>query len=115
MCSGVFFLFAGRVRHTSSSLVTGVRTCALPVTARAGISTSILDRIGDTPLCELRNLVPPGSARILVKLESQSPTGSMKDRMALAIVEAAERDGRLSPGGRVVEYTGGSTDRKSVV
>ncbi|HEY9569347.1 MAG TPA: pyridoxal-phosphate dependent enzyme, partial [Thalassobaculum sp.] len=79
------------------------------MTASAGISASILDRIGDTPLIELRNLVPPGSARILVKLESQNPTGSMKDRMALAMVEAAERDGRLSPGGRVVEYTGGST------
>src|SRR3546814_13214107 len=79
------------------------------MTASAGISASILDRIGDTPLIELRNLVPPGSARILVKLESQNPTGSMKDRMALAMVEAAERDGRLSPGGRAVEYTGGST------
>src|SRR3546814_14408633 len=62
-----------------------------------------------TPLIEFRNLVPPGSARILVKLESQNPTGSMKDRMALAMVEAAERDGRLSPGGRVVEYTGRRT------
>ncbi len=73
------------------------------------IHASVLERIGGTPLIELRHLVPDGSARILVKLESQNPTGSMKDRMALAMVEAAERDGRLQPGGRVVEYTGGST------
>jgi cysteine synthase A len=73
------------------------------------VHASILDRIGGTPLIELRRLAPEGSARILIKLESQNPTGSMKDRMALAMVEAAERDGRLQPGGRVVEYTGGST------
>lgn len=70
---------------------------------------SILDRIGGTPLVELRALVPASSARILVKLESENPTGSMKDRMALAMIAAGERDGRLKPGGRVVEYTGGST------
>lgn len=73
------------------------------------IAPSILAQIGNTPLIELHTLVPAGSARILVKLESQNPTGSMKDRMALAMIEAAERDGRLRPGGRVVEYTGGST------
>jgi cysteine synthase A len=54
-------------------------------------------------------MVPSKSARILVKLEYENPTGSMKDRMALAMVEAAEKDGRLKPGGSVVEYTGGST------
>jgi cysteine synthase A len=54
-------------------------------------------------------VAPAGGARILLKLESGNPTGSMKDRMALAMVEAAERDGRLPPGGPVVEYTGGST------
>jgi cysteine synthase A len=54
-------------------------------------------------------MVPEGSARILLKLEYENPTGSMKDRMALAMVEAAESDGRLPPGGSVVEYTGGST------
>ena len=48
-------------------------------------------------------------ARILLKMESENPTGSMKDRMALAMIEAGEADGRLSPGGAVVEYTGGST------
>lgn len=79
------------------------------MTAAHDVHASILDRIGGTPLIELRRLAPAGSARILIKLESQNPTGSMKDRMALAMVEAAERDGRLRPGGRVVEYTGGST------
>ncbi|MEQ9813889.1 MAG: cysteine synthase family protein [Azospirillaceae bacterium] len=75
----------------------------------AGISGDVLARIGDTPLVALRSLPPPGCARILLKLEAVNPTGSMKDRMALAMIEAAERDGRLPPGGAVVEYTGGST------
>lgn len=70
---------------------------------------SILATIGNTTLFELRRLVPAGSARVLLKLEFENPTGSMKDRMALAMVEAAEADGRLRPGGSVVEYTGGST------
>lgn len=70
---------------------------------------SILDCIGNTRLLELTAIAPGNSARILLKLESENPTGSMKDRMALAMVEAAERDGRLKPGGAVVEYTGGST------
>jgi cysteine synthase A len=70
---------------------------------------SVLDTIGRTRLLPLRHIVPEGSARILVKLEYENPTGSMKDRMALAMVEAAEADGRLKPGGSVVEYTGGST------
>ena len=70
---------------------------------------NILDCIGNTSLLSLRNIVPASGARILVKLESENPTGSMKDRMALAMIEAAEADGRLAAGGSVVEYTGGST------
>ncbi len=73
------------------------------------MQSSILERIGNTPLIELRAIAPEERARILIKLESENPTGSMKDRMALAMIEAAEKDGRLKPGGRVVEYTGGST------
>lgn len=69
----------------------------------------ILDCIGDTPLLALRRIVPANGARILIKLESENPTGSMKDRMALAMIEAAEEDGRLPVHGPVVEYTGGST------
>ncbi|HZT76797.1 MAG TPA: cysteine synthase family protein [Vicinamibacterales bacterium] len=70
---------------------------------------SILDRVGGTPLVALQRLTPSSGARIVLKLESANPTGSMKDRMALAMIEAAERDGRLPPGGAVVEYTAGST------
>jgi cysteine synthase A len=70
---------------------------------------TVLDSIGGTRLLPLRRIVPEGSATILVKLECENPTGSMKDRMALAMVEAAEADGRLRPGDSVVEYTGGST------
>ena len=69
----------------------------------------ILSRIGGTTLLPLRRIVPANGSRILLKIESENPTGSMKDRMALAMIEAAERDGRLKPGGSVVEYTGGST------
>jgi cysteine synthase A len=74
-----------------------------------GSPRNILERIGNTPLLPLRNVVPGSGARILLKIESENPTGSMKDRMALAMIEAAEADGRLAPGGAVVEYTGGST------
>jgi cysteine synthase A len=70
---------------------------------------TVLSTIGRTRLIPLQHIVPEGSARILLKLEYENPTGSMKDRMALAMVEAAEADGRLRPGGSVVEYTGGST------
>ena len=70
---------------------------------------NILESIGNTPLVELKSVVPPDSARVLVKLEWANPTGNMKDRMALSAIEGAERDGKLQPGGTVVEYTGGST------
>ncbi|MBN9450452.1 MAG: cysteine synthase family protein [Bosea sp.] len=69
----------------------------------------ILSRVGGTSLLPLRRIVPANGTRILLKIESENPTGSMKDRMALAMIEAAERDGRLKQGGSVVEYTGGST------
>lgn len=65
--------------------------------------------IGRTPVVRLRRLTEPGMAEIWVKLESYNPTGSYKDRMALAMIEGAERDGRLRPGQTVVEYTGGGT------
>src|SRR5437867_1596956 len=72
-------------------------------------SPRILDAIGNTPLVELRHLVPAGCARVVAKLESANPTGSMKDRMARAMIERAAAEGRLSPGGTVVEYTAGTT------
>jgi cysteine synthase A len=73
------------------------------------LQRDILQCIGNTSLLALRHIVPANGARILLKLESENPTGSMKDRMALAMIEAAEADGRLTPDGSVVEYTGGST------
>jgi len=69
----------------------------------------MLGAIGSTPIVRLERLVEPGTAEVWVKLESSNPTGSYKDRMALAMIEGAERDGRLRPGQTVVEYTGGST------
>jgi len=72
---------------------------------RAGM----LGAIGSTPVVRLERLVEPGTAEVWVKAESANPTGSYKDRMALAMIEGAERDGRLEPGQTVVEYTGGST------
>jgi len=70
---------------------------------------SLLDAIGNTSLVPLRTIRPASGAEILVKLEWENPTGSMKDRMALAVISRAEADGRLASGGTVVEYTGGST------
>jgi cysteine synthase A len=69
----------------------------------------ILDAIGNTSMVQLRQVVPPGCADIFVKLEWENPTGSFKDRMAIAVISRAEADGRLRPGDTVVEYTGGST------
>lgn len=74
-----------------------------------GLPSGVLNGIGNTPIVELRRVVPAGAARILAKLEWANPTGSMKDRMAKAAIEAAETSGRLSPGGTVVEYTAGTT------
>jgi len=70
---------------------------------------SILEAIGNTPLVRVRRCAPSNGAELWLKLEYRNPTGSMKDRMALAMIEGAERDGLLSPGDTVVEYTGGST------
>lgn len=76
---------------------------------RGGRPEDVLGGVGNTPIAVLRRVVPEGSARVVVKLECQNPTGSMKDRMALSVVDGAAASGRLPPGGRVVEYTGGST------
>src|SRR5581483_7409841 len=73
------------------------------------ITDSVLQAIGNTPLVRLQRLVSHSMADVVVKLEYYNPTGSYKDRMALAMIEGAERRGQLRPGMRVVEYTGGST------
>ncbi len=72
-------------------------------------ATDLLSAIGGTPLVPLRRLAPPGGARVLAKLESRNPGGSVKDRIARAMIEAAEREGRLAPGGTIVEPTSGNT------
>ncbi len=69
----------------------------------------VLGAIGNTSLIRLRKVLAPGGVEILAKLEWENPTGSMKDRMARAVIERAEADGRLKPGYTVIEYTGGST------
>jgi cysteine synthase A len=73
------------------------------------ITDNVLASIGNTPLVELRKVVPAGCGRVFAKLEWTNPTGSMKDRMAAAAIRNAEADGRLRPGGTVVEYTAGTT------
>ena len=73
------------------------------------MQSSVIDLIGNTPLLPLRRVVPPGHARVLVKLESANPTGSMKDRAALAIVRRAAQNERLAHGDTIVECTSGST------
>jgi len=72
-------------------------------------SSNIIESIGNTPIVQLRSVVPPHYARIAAKIEWANPTGSMKDRMAKAVIEHAEADGRLGSGNTVVEYTSGTT------
>ncbi len=73
------------------------------------IAADVVESIGNTDLVQLHKVVPRGAARIVAKLEWGNPTGSMKDRMAKAVIEAAAADGRLRAGGTVVEYTAGTT------
>src|SRR6266699_4189927 len=70
---------------------------------------TVLDLVGGTPIVRLDRLSPAGHARILAKLEYLNPGGSVKDRIGLAMIEAAERDGLLKPGGTIVEPTSGNT------
>jgi len=74
-----------------------------------GRPTGVLAAVGGTPMVELHRLVPGSGARIFVKWEPANPTGSMKDRMAIEVIRSAAADGRLPPGGTVVEYTAGTT------
>src|SRR6267378_7076657 len=80
-----------------------------PLASPLSIRKSVLEAIGNTPAVKLRKLVTHQMADIVVKLEYFNPTGSYKDRMALAMIEGAEASGLLRPGMRVVEFTGGST------
>jgi cysteine synthase A len=85
------------------------RTVRKVVSARPKIADTVLDLIGNTPMVRLNRLPKPGSATIYAKLESLNPAGSVKDRIALAMVEAAERAGILKPGDTIVEPTSGNT------
>src|SRR5207249_10574885 len=73
------------------------------------IHDSVLELIGGTPLVRLRRLPRPGGAVVVAKVESRNPGGSVKDRIALAMIEDAERTGALKPGGTIVEPTSGNT------
>jgi cysteine synthase A len=73
------------------------------------MGSTILQAIGNTSLVQLHHVIPPGCAKVFAKLEWENPTGSMKDRMAQAMISRAEEDGRLRPGDMIIEYTGGST------
>ncbi len=77
--------------------------------ATDSIASSVLDLIGDTPLVELRNMTPKDSVRIYAKLEGQNPSGSVKDRIAKSMIEAAEATGELTPGRALLEPTSGNT------
>src|SRR3954468_14003039 len=79
------------------------------MSSRLRLMSSVLDAIGNTPLVRLRSLAPPNGVEVWVKLEHLNPSGSMKDRMAVAMIEGAERDDLLHEGDTVVEYTGSST------
>ena len=72
-------------------------------------NANVIDAIGDTPMIELKNIVPVNSDRVIAKLESANPTGSMKDRMAKAVIEGAEKRGLIKRGSTIVEYTAGTT------
>src|SRR5436305_13662896 len=71
--------------------------------------SSILETIGNTPVVRLTRCAPANGAELWLKLEYRNPTGSMKDRMALAMIEGAEHEGAIASGDTIVEYTGGST------
>src|SRR5947209_15648185 len=79
-----------------------------PLTSTGERAPAILSLIGDTPLIEITR-IDTGPCQLFLKLENQNPTGSIKDRIALSMIEAAERDGSLQPGGTVIEATAGNT------
>ena len=95
--------------YRSNSATTNTRTGDNQRMHLPAVVNSVLDTIGRTPVVRLSRMVPDGAADVFVKLEYFNPTGSYKDRMALAMIEGAEARGVLRPGMRVIEFTGGST------
>jgi len=94
-----------------TAVADGASVILLPAMAggRIALAPSLLDLVGSTPLVELARLSPPGGARIFAKLEGQNPTGSIKDRVAKSMIEAAEASGELEPGRELLEPTSGNT------
>ena len=80
-----------------------------PAMSRLRVADDIIQLVGETPMLHLKRLVPPGSAEIFAKLEYLNPGGSVKDRAAIGIIRRAEQDGKLRPGGTIVEATAGNT------
>src|SRR5678810_312075 len=83
-------------------------TTLLPAQKPIDHPPAVLSLIGDTPLVEVTR-IDTGPCHLFLKLENENPTGSIKDRIALSMIEAAERDGKLQPGGTIVEATAGNT------
>src|SRR3954463_15554948 len=77
--------------------------------SRLRVADDITQLVGETPMLQLKRLIPPGSADVFAKLEYLNPGGSVKDRAAIGIIRRAEQDGRLRPGGTIVEATAGNT------
>ncbi len=82
---------------------------SITTNSRLRVSDDITQLVGDTPMLQLKKLVPAGSADIFTKLEYLNPGGSVKDRAAIGLIERAEREGKLKPGGTIVEATAGNT------
>jgi len=79
------------------------------ITGVSAVHANVLDLIGNTPIVDVSNLSPNPNVRILAKLEMQNPFGSVKDRIARSMIEAAEKDGRLQPGQTILEPSSGNT------
>ena len=78
------------------------------------VNESVLDMIGNTPMVDVSNLSPNPNVRILAKMEMQNPFGSVKDRIAKSMIEAAEKDGRLLPGQTILEPSSGNTGSRAI-
>jgi len=89
--------------------MTMTNTLQPPVTMPGLVNASVLDMIGNTPMVDVSNLSPNPNVRILGKMEMQNPFGSVKDRIAKAMIESAEKDGRLLPGQTILEPSSGNT------
>src|SRR5258708_39270295 len=90
-----------RYTHASSARIVALEDPAVP-------TQKILDLIGNTPLVEVTHM-DAGKCRLFLKMESQNPGGSIKDRIGLSMIAAAEKDGKLKPGGTIIEATAGNT------